>query len=251
MPADPYPAYTVWFRGKPACPCLAQWLPVYEKMLLQAKVIKSNLDIYQLIGGAAASGGTHALGGCFDTAQTSAKAISIAREMGAATWYRPYNWDGRKGMAHTHGVLIGCPHNGPAAYQITAQRNGYNGLGYLGQAARDTGSPKTITRDWREGVTWATKQLQPPKEWDEMASKNEIKAALLEVMKSNEVKGIIEHEARQAVDRRLGDVVPAGKTEKNLKGNPTWNPSSFWRLTYNNTVTIIELLQRIVKKIGA
>lgn len=164
---------TQTFRGKPACSCLIEWLPVYEKELLRRKVIKSNIDIYQLIGGAAASGGTHATGGAFDIAQTSATAIYVARQMGAdATWYRPPNWDGAGGMPHTHGVLRNCPHNGPARYQITAVDKGYNGLGHLGMGASSSGVPSSRYKDtgprplsgrtWRQGIEWAN-ALSAPK----------------------------------------------------------------------------------------
>ena len=34
------PTYTVWFRGRPACPCLAEWLPVFEAELIRRGVIK-------------------------------------------------------------------------------------------------------------------------------------------------------------------------------------------------------------------
>lgn len=153
------------FRGKPACSCLIAWLPVYEAELLRQGVIKRSIDIYQLIGGAAASGGTHATGGAFDIAQTSTQAIAAAREMGAdATWHRLLNWDGRGGMEHTHGVLTGCPHNGPARYQIDAVRAGYNGLGHLGRGGRDTGPRPLSGRTWEQGIAWAKAQQPAPKQ---------------------------------------------------------------------------------------
>ena len=79
--------------------------------------------------------------------------------MGAdATWHRPYNWDGRGGMEHVHGALTGCPHNGPAAYQIAAVRAGYNGLGHLGHGAPDTGPRPLSGRTWQQGLAWARSQ---------------------------------------------------------------------------------------------
>lgn len=156
---------TVMFRGKPACDCLAEWLPVYEAALIRLGIIKQSLDIYQLIGGAAASGGTHATGGAADTAQTSDEAIRVARQMGAdAGWHRRYNWDGRGGMDHAHLVLRGCPHNGPARYQIDAVDAGYNGLGSGGRGANDDGPRPLSGRTWREGIAWAKQQ-----EEDDMA----------------------------------------------------------------------------------
>lgn len=147
---------TVTFRGKPACSCLATWLPAYEAELLRRGVIRQSIDIYQLIGGAVASGGTHATGGAFDIAQTQDEAIAVARQMGAdATWFRRKNWDGRGGMAHTHGVLRGCPHNGPARYQIDAVDDGYNGLGRGGRGAADDGPRPLSKRTWQQGIEWA------------------------------------------------------------------------------------------------
>lgn len=157
------PSYTVWFRGHPACPCLAKWLPVYEKELLRRGVIKHNIDIYQLIGQIGSSAGTHSKGGAFDIAQTTTKAVYVARQMGAdATWHRPYNWDGRGGISHTHGVLRGCPHNSPARYQITAVDAGYNGLGTGGRGGRDYGPRPLSHRTWQQGIAWA-QALQKPK----------------------------------------------------------------------------------------
>lgn len=145
------------FREKPACDCLAAWLPAYEAELLARGILPpdGSLTIYQLIGGAAASGGTHATGGAFDIAQPSPDAVRVARKMGAdATWFRPKNWDGKGGIEHIHGVLTGCPHNGPARYQIDAVLAGGNGLGAGGMGGRDDGPRPLFMRTWREGIAW-------------------------------------------------------------------------------------------------
>lgn len=154
---------SVIFRGKPACTCLAKWLPVYERELLRLGVIKRNIDIYQLIGKASASAGTHSQGGAYDIAQCSPTAIAIARQMGAAAWARTaaQGFDDE----HQHGVLIGCPHNLPARYQVGAYLAGYNGLGSLGRGARDDG-PRLdawLGRDWQEGIKWAENRQRPKK----------------------------------------------------------------------------------------
>lgn len=147
---------TVMFRGRRACTCLAAWLPVYEAELLRRGVIKHSIDIYQLVGGAAASAGTHATGGAFDIAQTSREAIAVARQMGAdATWHRT---PGQGFTSHTHGVLRGCPHNNPARYQIDAVDAGYNGLGRGGRGGKDDGPRPLSKRTWREGIAWAKAQ---------------------------------------------------------------------------------------------
>ena len=150
--------YQVMFRGKPACPCLAEWLPVYEAELLRRGCIKHNIDIYQLIGGAAASAGTHSTGGAYDVAQVSPEAILVARQMGAAAWHRPYNWDHAGGMEHHHGVLNGCPHNAPARYQIGALAARRNGLANNGP---DNGPNVGTLRTWRQGIAWAKEQAKP------------------------------------------------------------------------------------------
>ena len=149
------PSYAVNFRGKKACPCLAKWLPVYERELLRRGVIKESIDIYQLIGGAAASAGTHASGGAFDIAQNSATALYVARQMGAdATWRRT---PAQGFTLHAHGVLRGCPHNSPAAYQIAAVDAGYNGLGRGGRGGKDDGPRPLSKRTWQQGIEWANK----------------------------------------------------------------------------------------------
>lgn len=148
---------TVMFRGKSACECLAAWLPVYEDVLLQRGVIQHNIDIYQLIGVAKASAGTHIPGGAYDVAQVSDEAILVAREMGAAAWHRrvAQGFD----EDHQHGVLRGCPHNAGGRYQIGALDAGFNGLGHLGRGGPDDG-PRTPVRTWQQGIAWAREELR-------------------------------------------------------------------------------------------
>lgn len=148
------------FRGRPACSCLIEWLPAFEAELKRRGVIKNSIDIWQLIGGAKASGGTHSTGGAFDVAQRDATTVKVAREMGAAFWNRPYNWDNRGGMAHGHGVLNGCPHNGPARYQINDLARGLNGLA---NRAKDTGPAPRNLRTWKDGIKWAKAQAKAAK----------------------------------------------------------------------------------------
>ena len=152
---------TTMFRGKRACSCLIEWLPAYEAELKRRGVIVECIDIYQLIGGAVASAGTHLGGGAYDIAQVSPEAILVAREMGAAAWHRPYNWDRAGGIQHHHGILRGCPHNQYGTYQIKALDMGYNGLGKGGMGGPDDGPRFTTHRTWREGIEWA--KAQKPK----------------------------------------------------------------------------------------
>lgn len=157
------PDYIVTFRGLPACPCLAAWIPVYERELQARGILTGALRIYQLIGGYSGSGGTHIEGGAGDFIDMPGTddEVRVARQMGAdASWTRPYNWDGDGGMAHQHTVLRGCVHNGPARYQIDAVDDGYNGLGSGGRGAPDTGPRPLSGRTWREGIAWANQQQE-------------------------------------------------------------------------------------------
>lgn len=148
---------TVMFRGKPACECLAEWLPVFEAELIRRGVVRESIDIAQLIGGAEESAGTHSEGGAWDIWQHDPVTQMVGREMGAATFNRVTGSFANN--KHTHGVLNGCPHNGPARYQITALAAGYDGLGRGGYGGRDTGPGPQHLRTWREGIAWA-KTLQ-------------------------------------------------------------------------------------------
>lgn len=150
-------SYVEYFRGYPACPCLVAWLPVYEAELQRRGSLSGSLRIYQLIGGASASAGTHSDGGAFDiTDLVGNEDVWVARQMGAdATWART---SAQGFTPHLHGVLRGCPHNGPARYQIAAVDDGYNGLGSGGRGALDDGPRPLSGRTWREGIQWAKEQ---------------------------------------------------------------------------------------------
>lgn len=149
------------FRSRKTCKCVAEWLPHYEAELIAAGVIKASVDIYQLQGGAPKSGGTHTAGGAIDLAQYSPLASRIARQMGAAHFPRPFNWDNDNGGAHGHLVLVGCPHNAPARYQIAALNEGFNGLGRGGRGGPDTGPRAGVRwplRTWEQGIVWQNTQ---------------------------------------------------------------------------------------------
>lgn len=158
------PAYAVDFRGYPACPCLAAWLPAYEAELQRRGLLAGPLRIYQLIGGYSGSGGTHTDGGAFDLLDLpGGEDVWTARQMGAdATWSRPYGWDGGTGIAHIHGVLRSCPHNGPARYQYDSHTFGVDhdrdGLYHGGRGGPDTGPRPLSGRTWRQGIAWAHQQ---------------------------------------------------------------------------------------------
>ena len=123
------PSYAVDFRGRPACPCLAEWLPWFERIAVLRGIVRESIDVAQLIGGAAESAGTHTEGGAADLWQHTWETQELARTMGAAAFVRlPPAFD-----PHTHLVLVGCPHTGPARYQIGALADGFNGLGAGGR----------------------------------------------------------------------------------------------------------------------
>jgi hypothetical protein len=134
---------------------MAAWLPVAEQLGLSRGLIKHNLDIIQLTGDAPASKGTHRRGGAFDLQQRSDAWVEIFRQMGA-----PASWRRDTGVfasnQHLHGVLNGCPHNQPVAYQLEAQRKGKNGLNPSG---RDPSPSPTPRRTWQQGIVWAQRQL--------------------------------------------------------------------------------------------
>lgn len=149
-----YPPYIVWFRGFPTCPCLARWLQVLERELLDRGVIRENIDIAQLTGTATESAGVHKGGGAFDLWQHDDTTVWVCRQMGAdATWARTTGSFANN--KHTHGVLTGCPHNAPARYQIDEVRQGGDGLT---GSAPDTGPRPLSGRTWREGIAWAEEQ---------------------------------------------------------------------------------------------
>lgn len=144
----------VKFRGLPACECLAEWIPFWEQELLAQKLIKVSVDIAQLIGGAEASSGTHSQGGALDVWQTDIRVSKVAREMGCVMWPRTTGSFAKN--RHSHGVLRGCPHNGPARYQIEAADAGFNGLGSGGRGGPDPKSLHDVLnkRTWEQGIAW-------------------------------------------------------------------------------------------------
>lgn len=157
-------------RGLPCCSCSAEWLPEFELTLADLGI---KVRFTQLDGTYAASAGTHA-GGAFDLVVTDRGKRSLnaayravvkrARQMGAsATWERPYNWNGRGGIRHIHGLLNGCPHLSSAALHQQAEvKSGRNGLA---NRAKDTGyrlkSGLLPKRTWRQGIAWARKKRKP------------------------------------------------------------------------------------------
>lgn len=151
----------VYFRGKPTCKHMKAWLEAYQAELLRQGLLKSHLDIWQLVGGASASAGTHRTPGAADTAQVSTAQLKVARQMGAGACKRTkaQGFD----LEHCH-LMINCPCNGSSRYQWNAINDGYSGLGAGGRGSRDDGPRAGIKFpliDWDEGIAWAKAQQAP------------------------------------------------------------------------------------------
>lgn len=151
-------------RFWPVCECLQKWLPAYEAELLQRGLIHTCIDIFQTIGNAQASAGTHSQGGCADLGQTSTEQLRVARNMGAADWRRDADPDdGQPDFrpTHAHLSLKGCPHAVQYARdQVDDLEDGFNGLGVLEDhaGARDDGPRSGVLwplRTWQQGIAWA------------------------------------------------------------------------------------------------
>lgn len=117
------------FRGGLVCRCVAISLPWVEYAMLQAGLIKFNLDFYQFgyRTDVAASANTHARGGNTDGAQCKDSQLAIFRMLGWTSQRRTVA-QGFSGE-HWHGWPVGCPHLAPSAQtQAKAWSNGRDGL---------------------------------------------------------------------------------------------------------------------------
>lgn len=100
FPADPY-GRTV-SHGHPCDNATAAFLLEMEAEL------GFELTVYQIIGGAPQSAGTHLDGRMFDLAPVRAlEKLKVADDMGGWGWHRPFDWDGHGGIEHLHiGVIL-------------------------------------------------------------------------------------------------------------------------------------------------
>ena len=126
------------------------------------------------------SGGTHDGGGVFDirardlTNTEAGRVVLMARQMGGAAWLR--NPDQGDWPWHIHCVLMGCTDLSPAARnQVSAYKDGYNGLGHLGRGGPDDG-PRGY-----QNTTWEAYQAAHPDEEWEMSVGDDILAKLNEI----------------------------------------------------------------------
>lgn len=153
LTAAPGAAAIVTFRQRPACACLAAWLPPFEAELKARGLIEVSIDIIQLIGLAEDSELVHSTGGAADIKQTDWRVSRVARQMGAVAW--PRVTGSFADNQHTHLVLVGCPHlHQQARDQITAAFQGGDGL--LGDVPDDPRLADALVpgRTWRQGIVW-------------------------------------------------------------------------------------------------
>ncbi|MGH3503873.1 MAG: hypothetical protein ACRDQA_23705 [Nocardioidaceae bacterium] len=129
-------------------------LPMIEERLRAAGLITQDLSglIFQGCWNdtVAASAGTHSGGGAIDVHPSLATTAGLTawRDSGVAMWRRE-PWEGPWG-AHAHGVWIGCPHlSSGAAYQVTAYRNGRDGLA----ANRADRFPRPGYTTWQDALS--------------------------------------------------------------------------------------------------
>lgn len=148
---------TIEVRGLPACSCLAEWVPAFEKM------IGHSPRLFQLAGDAKASAGFHKRGGSVDYEPLSDDELRIARNMGGAAWNRWWHDSDGDPNFHCHIRLNGCPHNTIAQPQVADLNEGRDGTGplYDNAGVPDNGPRDGVhwpLRTWRQGIDWAHKQ---------------------------------------------------------------------------------------------
>lgn len=153
------------YRGLPACTCITEWLPVYERL------IGRELRLFQLVGDAPASAGFHKSGGSIDTTPLTDAELRAARNMGGAAWNRW--WTNNN---HCHIRLNGCPHNTIAQPQVADLNAGRDGTGPLyDNAGTPDNGPRTGVhwplRTWRQGIEWAEAQMEENEMTPEQATK--------------------------------------------------------------------------------
>lgn len=113
------------FRGGRVCRCLAVSLPWIEYAMLEAGVIKYNLDFFQFgyRTDVAASARTHAAGQMIDTGQYSPAALKIWREFGYMMQHRTV---AQGFINHGHGGPKGCPHGSTGSSSAQNQERAWN-----------------------------------------------------------------------------------------------------------------------------
>lgn len=99
FPTDPYGRTTVY--GHPSDNATAAAIHALEA------VLGFTLTVYQIIGGAPQSAGTHLDGRAVDLAPARAdEKLKAAKDLGFIGWHRPFDWDGAGGIEHIHLILV-------------------------------------------------------------------------------------------------------------------------------------------------
>lgn len=210
-------------KGRVTDACGARWFPELERRLALFGI---TVRWTQLIGNYGPSGGTHGGGLCGDfiIVNTGGRSVSDAyfiaireaRQMGgSAAWHRPYNWDGRRGIAHGHLIGNGCSHiTSQARAQLTGRQGVFNGRNGLANYGADPGSPKPPPkRTWAQGITWAAQQNTDTKDWFDMATEAQLRK-------------IVREELDAAQKRKTVTVYEPTRTAEELKKNPKAAPAT-------------------------
>lgn len=166
-----------------ACQHVAAWWPPFVAIVKQD--LGLDLEIIQALGNGSQSGGTHGAPGTaldlrtwkFTLAQTLA-IVARARKYGApATWYRT---EAQGFDPHMH-LVVDCPCVSPADYQITAVKQGYNGLGTGGRKGPDTHPKPDVWRNHAQGIALMEEDMAlsaADKEWFLKTFKGETASAV-------------------------------------------------------------------------
>lgn len=120
-------------------------------------------------------------------------------------------------------------------------RIGWHGMDY------PTECPGPQLREWaRQGMPdpLADTKPTPTKDWFDMAT-------------AAELRKIVREEARAAVDRRVGEIVPAPWYATDADKNPKWWPGNVWSSTLSRTqdtrervIAMQKMIEAVAKKTG-
>ena len=196
------------YDGKPACECLAAWLPIFEA------TIGRSPHWFQLVGDAPASAGFHRSGGSADSEPLSDGELRIARNMGAAAWNRWWTDN-----YHAHLRLNDCPHNSIGQPQVADLNAGRDGTGplYDNAGVPDNGPRDGVhwpLRTWREGIEWAN-ELQ--EERDMATYGPQILELVKRIDERDRVRGERRHKAILALLDKLADDVSDNASRAQVK----------------------------------
>lgn len=167
----------VWFRVGWTCTCLKRVLESSETEMLLLGQLDEELDIYQLMGGAAASAGTHSKPGAADLGQTSDGQITTLRKNGGDFQKRT---PAQGFVLHAHGWAHGCPHGSSGLlYQKRVWNNKDDGL-----VSHGTVQGLWPTQNWQDAVKERSKII--------MALKDDLVSEMRTVVRAEVGKAVAE-----------------------------------------------------------